>query len=175
MRGGIAIVTLSIAIATLYACSSSSSSSPTADDAGAGDGAAPKKDAGTVDVDQPEAIPILDDDGGIVAIRCTATEYGAHDYTDAGADVVVAHVQGPTSQAPAQYDPNCLRVKVGAKVEFKGSFALHPIQIDFKPDSGAGATTGGGGVTTLYNFPGEFGFECRAHPSAMYGAVQVVP
>lgn len=85
-------------------------------------------------------------------------------------------VTGPTGATPAQYTPNCVHVKVGGTVTFNSDFANHPLGA-FGGDTPNPITNTATGTTVAITFPaaGTFGFQCQAHPSIMFGAVQVTP
>jgi plastocyanin len=80
----------------------------------------------------------------------------------------------PTTAAPAQYAPACVKVHEGSMVTWTGSFADHPLTPD-----GTGnpimSTSTGTTVSFTFSAAGSFGFHCAAHPSSMLGAVFVVP
>jgi plastocyanin len=80
----------------------------------------------------------------------------------------------PTTAAPAQYSPACVKVHEGAKVTWSGAFADHPLTPD-GTDNPITATASGTTVSFTFADEGSFGFHCAVHPSLMLGAVFVVP
>jgi plastocyanin len=152
---GAAIVTLSV-----YACSSDSGTgsgndagSDAASEGGGGDGG-----GGETSTASP--------------VKCTQPEFDANDHT-AGA---VPDVVFPSDSNPVQYAPNCLKVKKGATVTWKGSFQNHPLQAA-GGESSTPITLTNSSTAKSFTFAatGSFGYECMFHPALMFGAVQVVP
>jgi plastocyanin len=162
------------ALALLVGCSSSTTNNPPAD-AGASDtGSNPPSDAGTTDA-ADSALPSTN--------GCTAIEFAANDETAAGAARVV---RVPADFTPVQFNPQCLRVKVGQTVTWSGDLTDHPLNISFVAADG---TTSDGGIsvtigdadggtsrdTVTAHVPGTLAVKCDVHPSIMFGAVEFVP
>ena len=82
----------------------------------------------------------------------------------------------PTGLSPAQYTPNCIKIKVGQTVTWNGAFANHPL-MPFNGDSNNPVTLTSTGTTKGFAFPaaGTYGFGCQFHSFSMFGAIQVVP
>jgi len=85
-----------------------------------------------------------------------------------------ATVTGPTGASPSQYSPNCVHIKVGQSVTFNVDFTDHPLE----PSGGntpnpIPETETGTSVSVTFPNAGTFGFQCEAHPSIMFGAVEV--
>lgn len=168
------ILTLAAPSAVLYACSSSTTATPATPVAEAGAEAATSDAAPTT----PEAGA---DTSAAIAVRCTQAEFdqkagtGGGDFTGFGG----ADISFPTAGAPAQYTNHCVKVKVGSKVTFAGTFSSHPLE----PAGGDNPTPipsqstdpAGGAFTFTVATAGTFGFECAFHPTIMFGAIQVVP
>ena len=81
----------------------------------------------------------------------------------------------PTQATPAQYQPNCARIKVHQTLTWTGSFTSHPLM----PAGGDSpnpiqATSSGMSKSFTFDSPGTFGFGCGIHAS-MFGAVLVEP
>ncbi len=81
----------------------------------------------------------------------------------------------PTQAAPAQYQPNCVKIKVGQTLTWTGSFSAHPLV----PEGGDSPnpiqpTSTGTDMSFTFGNAGTFGFGCGIH-STMSGAVLVVP
>jgi plastocyanin len=122
------------------------------------------------------------DTGAKVVAMCMQSDFDAPagasggDYTGmAGVTITF-----PTGSAPAQYTNRCVKVKVGAKVTFMGSFPDHPLE----PNGGDMPTPiptltnmnpDGGSLELTMSTKGTYGYECNFHPSIMFGAIQVVP
>lgn len=82
------------------------------------------------------------------------------------------------------YDPACIRVKVGSKVRFDGSFGLHPLQGgEVKngvptPDATSPITLTNMGMTATFTMTtaGTYPYYCTSHAaSGMKGAIFVEP
>ncbi len=83
-------------------------------------------------------------------------------------------VTGPSGDNPSQYTPNCIQIAKGGMVTWNADFTVHPLQ----PSGGNTPTPimlTSSGTTVSFTFPntGTYGFECQAHPSIMFGAVEV--
>ena len=88
-----------------------------------------------------------------------------------------ATITGPSGDTPAQYTPNCVKIKAGQSVTWNSNFTAHPLQ----PSAGKGTTptpitvtSSGTTVTFAFPNPGTYSFECQVHPGIMNGAVEVV-
>lgn len=69
---------------------------------------------------------------------------------------------------PAAYDPPCIKIKVGQKVTWGGSFATHPLRpAPCNPTTGDQIPTISGGTlaTLTMTTPGIYGFQCLVHSS----------
>lgn len=123
-----------------------------------------------------------------VAAPCTDAELEAPGANYTGADaggqgVGGADISFPTGGAPVQYSPRCVKIKVGQKVTFAGSFVSHPLESfgGQKPSpipafTNTNADGGPSGTLTItFANAGTFGFRCGVHTVAMTGAVKVVP
>ena len=90
------------------------------------------------------------------------------------AEVEITFPQGP---GPDQYTQHCLKVRVGTRVTFTGSFQNHPLEPDGgdMPSPIPARMQTGTSLSVVFTTPGTFGFECSFHPAAMFGAIQVVP
>jgi plastocyanin len=80
-----------------------------------------------------------------------------------------ATITFPTTAAPAQYSPNCVKIKAGSKVTWNGDFSMHPLT------GSAPIMDTMTGMSASFTFPtaGTFAFNCQFHPSIMLGAVIV--
>ncbi len=114
-------------------------------------------------------------------VRCTQAELDAADFTIRG-NVSVSFSE---SDLPKQYTLHCVKIKVGMPVHFEGNFVAHPLEAagGDTPSPIPALTqvnTGGprpslGYLDVTFTRPGTFGYRCKTHPTAMFGAVQVVP
>jgi len=77
------------------------------------------------------------------------------------------------------YDPKCLKVKVGQNVTFSGTFASHPLTADCQEH--AAITNQNSGSSAIFQFvkPGYYGYHCAFHGapdgSGMAGNIWVIP
>jgi plastocyanin len=157
-----------------YACSSAVPTPGTAIDGGAaGRDASAEVEAG--------ALPEASSETGATTppVRCTPSELDATPGPMGGdntssADVEITFPQGP---GPDQYTQHCIKVRLGARVTFTGSFQNHPLE----PNGGdvpspiPARTQAGTSLAVVFATAGTFGFECSFHPAVMFGAIQVVP
>jgi len=165
----------------LQACSSDDNDTP-AGTTDAGSDVVEKKEAAAAPDTGPEKDSAIEPEPDSIPIKCTGPEYAANDVSgvDAGTndasvfDIAIT-INGPTGADAVQFSPNCVTVKVNQRVNFHGNWSLHPLQLQGKGDSGVSTTSGGNDVTEAYPTPGEYGFQCRSHPTIMFGAVKVVP
>jgi plastocyanin len=104
---------------------------------------------------------------------CSDATFTANDHTAAGDPRAISF---PAGQAPAQYSPSCMTIKVGQTVTWSGAFSLHPLE----PAGGDASTpialsASGTSVSFTFAAPGTFGFNCANHPNVMFGAIRVAP
>jgi plastocyanin len=80
----------------------------------------------------------------------------------------------PTDTTPAQFSPNCIKIKKGTTVTFEGAFANHNLEKG-EGDSNTPIITVRTGTTKSFEFNGIgiFGFQCFFHPDIMFGGIQV--
>ena len=167
--------------AALVACSGDDTSVPVPDsgtpDTGAKDSStqdsstqdSSTQDSSTQDSSTQDSSTV-DVDAGPVLVNGCAT------FLDKTAQNDPRAISFPTGLVPAQYDPNCMKVKVGQSVTWNGAFANHPL-IASGGDSGNPIATTSTGTTKSFAFPaaGTYGFACQFHGLSMFGAIQVVP
>ena len=128
----------------------------------------PRDDAGedsSIDDAAPDVTPDAAD-GSSVVNGCTT-------FTDDRGQSSPS-VAGPSNSTPAQYTPSCVHIKAGQTVEFTGDFTDLPLE----PFGGDGsnpinAVSSGSVATFSFSTPGVFGFNCAAHSTVMFGAVEV--
>lgn len=87
-----------------------------------------------------------------------------------------ATIAGPMDAIPAQFTPNCVHVKVGQTVTWNVDLTAHPLGASGgTTPSPIQTTSTGTSVTFTFDAAGTYGFHCLAHPTIMFGAVQVSP
>ncbi|MDB4937717.1 MAG: hypothetical protein JWP87_4689, partial [Labilithrix sp.] len=157
----LALASVVVVPAAVYACSSDDNTTSTGTDAGnegstVAEGGA---DTSAPDTSKPDA--------GDPDLRCTQAELdkaagaGGGDFTALpGADITF-----PTGGAPAQYTNHCVKVKVGAKVTWAGSFTRHPLEPKGgdapNPIPSVNADPDGGAVSVTFTTKGTFGYQCN--------------
>lgn len=147
-------------------------------------GTTPKPDGGTPTIDgatdggpdssQPDST-VEDTSTPKPELRCTQAELDQGDFTDAGTVEIVFN----TGANPLQYTNHCAKLRVGAKVTFKGSFKQHPLEPagGDEPSPIPVVDKDQPSDTFVVDLPkaGTFGYQCIFHPLAMFGVIQVVP
>jgi plastocyanin len=80
-----------------------------------------------------------------------------------------ATITFPTTAAPMQYSPACVKIKAGSKVTWNGDFSMHPLT------GSAPIMDTMSGMSASFTFPtaGTFAFNCQFHATIMLGAVIV--
>jgi plastocyanin len=162
----------------LFACATDDDGPPGPKSIGGGvdSSATPTNDAG-VDAAPEAAADAPIDQATVLPVRCSQAEFDAADNTGAAGPFAVTF---PVAPGPAQYTNNCIKVKVGAVVNFTGSFLNHPLE----PNGGNSPTPipastavdpPGGTLAVTMTTAGTFGYQCNFHPGTMFGAIQVVP
>jgi plastocyanin len=78
----------------------------------------------------------------------------------------------PTTAAPMQYAPNCVKIKAGSMVTWNGDFSMHPLAPEGTGNPIMATSTG---MTASFTFTtaGTYGFHCMFHPTVMNGAIIV--
>jgi len=174
MRRTFGFVIASIAVPlALYACANDDYTAPGPKPAVANEAATTSEAGDASVVDAPN-------DQAVLPVRCTAAELSAA-AGDAGGDNTATttplEVGFPTLAGPDQYTNQCLKVKVGAVVTFKGSFTFHPL----RPSGGdtptpiPALTNSGDSLPVTMANAGTYGYECVFHQGTMFGAIQAVP
>lgn len=170
----------------LYACSSDDNNTaptPGTDAAGGADTSSNPDGGGGPDSAKP------DTSVATRTVRCTQAEFDAPCTAPGGGSCLTStqvDVSFPTTGAPAQYVNRCVKVKVGTKIDFAGSFASHPLQpqggdtptpivLTNGANSPPVGTSGMPELIITMSTAGTYGFECQLHPDSMFGAIQVVP
>lgn len=77
------------------------------------------------------------------------------------------------------YDPKCLKVKVGQNVTFSGTFASHPLTADCQEHAAMTNQASGGSAIFQFIKPGYYGYHCAFHGDSagngMAGNIWVIP
>jgi plastocyanin len=170
------------ALSSLGACSSTSS---TGGDAGSD--AAANADAPSA-ADAPNPTDAAKDQSTGTPVRCTQAAFDAPCSASGGNCTGPQNTQidiaFPTTAAPAQYVNNCVKVKIGTDIDFAGDFTMHPLEpnggdtptpIPTQTTNPPNGTSGMPELVIKMTTAGTYGFQCRSHPSSMFGAIQVVP
>lgn len=178
------LVLVPAALSALSACSDDEATTPANTDGGTtpgADGGINPTDSSTAQDSAVADSSKADTSTPAAAVRCTQAEFDAPAGNNGGDYTVFpgVDISFPTGPAPAQYTQRCAKVKVGADVTFAGSFTAHPLQ----PNGGDTPTpiptqttnTTNGTLTFKPTAAGTFGYQCSAHPTSMFGAIQVVP
>jgi plastocyanin len=172
----------------LYACADDDNTPPGPKDAGNADTSIAQPDGGA---DTSVADTAAADQDTKIPLRCSQAELdapcgaGGGACTDPVANASVT-ISFPTAPSPAQYTSRCVKVKVGTKIVFAGSFANHPLEANGgdtptpikltnsnnEPPVGP---SGSPELVLTMSSAGSFGFQCMFHPGLMFGAIQVVP
>lgn len=136
-------------------------------------------DAGTDAADDAADAADTSTSDASLSTYCSTADFDAHDLS-AQANVDVTF---PSDGIPAQYSPNCVKIKVGATVTFTGDFGSHPLTAGGStgtspiPASTSVADDGGavGSLVVTFGTAGTYDFHCGIHGSQMFGGVLVVP
>lgn len=152
--------TIFLSFLALAACSSNT----TPADGGAGDSGPGPSDGAAPDTGVPQ-------DSGPQYKECTSQELAAATLATNGADV---SFPGPLDGGPPVYVNNCVRIPVGKDVGWYGPFSTHPMVNHGEPGTVV-PNVSSGTMTQRITFTqkGKFSFHCTAHPSTMYGTIQV--
>ncbi|MBX3193097.1 MAG: hypothetical protein KF819_39295 [Labilithrix sp.] len=176
-RLSFALASLVVPLA-LYACGDDDGSPPTSND-----GAAPAQESSAA---PDTSVDAGRDQGSPDALRCTQAELDAP-CGDGGGDCTASariEVLFPLGAAPAQYEPSCVKVKVGAVINFAGSFFQHPLEplggdtptpIPLQETDPPVGASGRPELALTMSSAGTFGYQCVFHPTTMFGVIQVVP
>jgi len=164
--------------AGLLACSGDDTVAPVTDSGT--DTATPQdsgKDTGATDSGKDTSTPDAAVDSGADVDAGPQPVNGCTVFVDfTASDAGAPTITGPSGAAPAQYAPNCIKIKAGASVTWNSAFASHPLMAS-GGDTPNPITTTSTGTTKAFAFPtaGTYGFACQFHPNSMFGAVMVVP
>lgn len=113
-----------------------------------------------------------DFDAATVVNGCTAADFTSQDLTDPSKQRLI--VFGATKN---EYNPPCMKVRVGQAVTWRGSFSTHPLSPDgvsFIATTTQDTATGEATFTPLQR--GVYGYHCTNHSSrGMTGAILVMP
>ena len=125
----------------------------------------------------PSPTPTPSSDAGTpkdASVPPTPVVNGCTTYADMTA--AGATIDGPMDPNPAQYSPNCVRIKAGQSVTWNVDLSAHPLgAAGGTTPSPITATSTGTSVTFTFSTPGTYGYHCMVHPTIMFGAVDVTP
>ena len=135
-------------------------------------------DAGTLDArvtsDSAVGPGACGDGGGVVIASCTEGALGRSVHT-APDDPRVIVVPVDDKQAP--YDPNCMIIRAGQTVTWRGNLGRHPLiqrENSTLPNPIPTLAAGTEG-TAEFPCPGDYNFSCRNHEDSMLGTIRVLP
>lgn len=150
-------------------CASSPCDAGALADSGLADGA--RDAAGATDGAKPSACRATPT---AVVPKCSASELAAEDETAPASPRVI---QVPNGDQEAPYVPNCMTIKVGQSVTWRGKLSAHPLipREDSTIDTPIQTVVSGTETTALFDCPGDFNFSCRNHGDMMLGTIRVVP
>ena len=83
----------------------------------------------------------------------------------------------PTDDKEAPFDPNCMIIKAGQKVTWRGNLSFHPLiqREDSTLPNPISTVQSGTETSVLFACQGDFNFSCRNHRDSMLGTIRVVP
>jgi plastocyanin len=157
-----------LCISGFLACSSDSTGTTGGADASSEASVTPT-DAGG---DRVEPTPEAGVDSGPQFKACTDAALAAATLATNGSDIsfFTAGIDG----GALEYSNNCVRIPQGKDVGWYGDFTMHPLASNGEPGSPIPSVTSGNDSGRI-TFPnkGKFSFHCTAHPTTMFGTVQV--
>lgn len=111
-------------------------------------------------------------DSGPQFNTCTDDDLAAATLATNGSDIsfFTAGVDG----GALKYNNNCVRIPQGKDVGWYGDFTMHPLANNGEPGTPIPSmSTGNDSGRIAFPNKGKFSFHCSAHPSTMFGTVQV--
>lgn len=143
------------------------------------------RDAAAVDGGKPATADDGGSDGSTVGTTCPATtspviakcsegELGRSIHT-APDDLRVIAVPNGDKEAPL--DPNCMMIRAGQSVTWRGNLGFHPIiqREDSTLPNPIPTLASGTEATVAFPCPGDYNFSCRNHRDSMLGTIRVLP
>lgn len=109
-----------------------------------------------------------------VVPKCSPSELAAEDETAPASPRII---QVPNGDQEAPYVPNCMTIKVGQSVTWRGKLSAHPLiaREDSTIDTPIQTVVSGTEASFQFDCPGDFNFSCRNHGDMMLGTIHVVP
>ena len=122
----------------------------------------------------PVDSPSCTDAGGTVVQQCSDTELARNDRS---ATTDLREIVFPDGDREAPYTPNCMIIRAGQTVTWRGNFGAHPLIARDRSTLPNPIPTIERGVEAGVQFscPGYYNFSCRNHGDFMLGTIQVVP
>lgn len=111
---------------------------------------------------------------GAVVPKCTAAELAAENETAPSSPRLILV---PNGDQEAPYQPNCMTIKVGQSVTWRGKLSAHPLipREESTIDTPIQTVVSGTEAKFQFDCPGDFNFSCRNHADMMLGTIHVVP
>jgi plastocyanin len=134
------------------------------------DGAVSNNNVGDSGVGPQQCSPA----GGNVSASCSEGELNRNVHT-LPADARLITFSSSDKDDP--YDPNCMIIKVGQTVTWRGKLSDHPLiqRESSNLPNPIPTTAQGNEVAVRFDCPGDFNFSCRNHRDAMLGTIRVIP
>ncbi|CAN5849577.1 hypothetical protein BH11MYX4_BH11MYX4_51680 [soil metagenome] len=112
--------------------------------------------------------------GGVAIPACSEGALGRSIHT-APEDPRLITVPSGDQEAP--YDPNCMMIRAGQTVTWRGNLGRHPLiqrEDSTLPNPIPTFASGTEGAVT-FPCPGDYNFSCRNHKDSMLGTIRVLP
>lgn len=111
-------------------------------------------------------------DGGIATAECSASDLAQSDHTAPNDPRVIS---APSNDNESPYVPNCMTIRAGQSVTFKGNLARHPVIPRANSTQPNPISFIGSEASVKFDCPGDFNFSCRTHGDNMLGTIRVIP
>jgi plastocyanin len=111
-----------------------------------------------------------------VVPKCSEGALGRSIHTDPADDRVILIPESEDFRASA-YVPNCMTIKVGQSVTWRGALQDHPLiqREDSTLPNPINTVASGTEAVVKFDCPGDFNFSCKNHRDAMLGTIRVLP
>jgi plastocyanin len=115
--------------------------------------------------------------GGPVVPDCSDGDLAKENHTAPGDPRVI---QAPSGDSESPFVPDCMTIKAGQSVTFRGKLTSHPVIPRERstlpnPIFPSDPTTNPTEVTYAFPCPGDYNFACKNHKDQMLGTIRVVP